>query len=151
MAEEFANGHYRRVLIVRSVHEGEPGVEHGRYASEYLAVVLERCGVPSNAVAVVYFSGVHRDRTMHSALAAQRWFSDRHETVTSFDVVTLGPHARRSRLLYQRAFGKSARVGIIALPDPDYDPRAWWHSSEGVREVLGESLAYAYARFLFWL
>ena len=40
-------------------------------------------------------------------------------------------------------------VGIIAVPNPDYDSRHWWQYSEGVREVIGESIAYSYARFFF--
>jgi hypothetical protein len=62
------------------------------------------------------------------------------------DVITLGPHARRSRLLYQKAFGNAVSLGVISLADPAYDSRYWWRSSEGVREVWGEAVAYLYAR-----
>jgi uncharacterized SAM-binding protein YcdF (DUF218 family) len=65
------------------------------------------------------------------------------------NVVTEGSHARRSRLLFQEAFGPEVKVGIIAFADPQFDPAHWWRTSEGVREVLGESIAYLYARFLF--
>ena len=41
-------------------------------------------------------------------------------------------------------------VGIIAAPNPDYNPAQWWHYSEGVREVVGESIAYVYARLFFY-
>jgi DUF218 domain len=148
-AAAFTNGPYRRLLIVRALYEGEPGVEHGRSAAEYAATVLRRCGVPSNAIATVYFAGAHQDRTYHSAVEVRGWLADQRETVNSFDVITVGPHARRSRLLYQKAFGDKTGVGIIALPDAAYDARHWWRSSEGVRDVLGEALAYLYARFLF--
>ena len=40
-------------------------------------------------------------------------------------------------------------VGIIAVPNPDYDSSRWWRYSEGVKEVVSESVAYLYARFLF--
>ena len=40
-------------------------------------------------------------------------------------------------------------IGIIAIPDPDYDARHWWRYSEGVREILGESIAYLYAAWFF--
>jgi len=63
--------------------------------------------------------------------------------------MTLGPHARRSRLLFQKAFGKEVKVGVISVEDRDYDPAHWWRSSEGVREVLGEAIAYFYAKFFF--
>ena len=35
------------------------------------------------------------------------------------------------------------------VADRDYDPRHWWKSSQGVRSVLDEMIAYGYARFLF--
>ena len=39
-------------------------------------------------------------------------------------------------------------VGIISHPPLDYDPQAWWTTSEGFRKVFSESLAYLYAKFL---
>ena len=53
-------------------------------------------------------------------------------------------------MLFQAALGPDVKVGIISVPDPDYDPAHWWHYSEGVREILGESIAYIYAKFIFW-
>jgi hypothetical protein len=40
-------------------------------------------------------------------------------------------------------------VGVIAAPDPEYDANKWWASSSGVRTLIGETIAYLYARFLF--
>ena len=33
------------------------------------------------------------------------------------------------------------------MGDVAYERRHWWRVSEGVREVLGETIAYIYARF----
>jgi hypothetical protein len=71
-------------------------------------------------------------------------------TVSGIDVVTESLHARRTQFLYQKVFGRHVPVGIIAVPNPDYNPKHWWRYSDGVREVLGESIAYLYARFLFY-
>jgi hypothetical protein len=62
------------------------------------------------------------------------------------NVVTLGTHARRTRFLYREAFGKDSEVGVICVPDRGFDLRFWWRSSQGVRTVLGEAIAYFYAR-----
>jgi hypothetical protein len=53
-------------------------------------------------------------------------------------------------LLYEKAFGKNVVVGIISVPNPDYDVRHWWRYSDGVREVLSESVGYVYARLFFY-
>jgi uncharacterized SAM-binding protein YcdF (DUF218 family) len=62
-------------------------------------------------------------------------------SVRSINIVTEATHAHRTRLLFQKALGKHVQVGIIAVPNPDYDKRRWWWYSEGVRDVLGESIA----------
>jgi len=90
-----------------------------------------------------------RDRTYAEALAVKKWLQDQGASVSSINVLTLGPHARRSRLLFQMAFGPDVEIGVIAVPDREYDPRVWWRYSEGVKEVLSEAAAYFYARFLF--
>jgi UDP-N-acetyl-D-mannosaminuronate dehydrogenase len=36
------------------------------------------------------------------------------------------------------------------FPSPDYDSKHWWRYSDGVREGIGESIAYIYARFFFY-
>ena len=38
---------------------------------------------------------------------------------------------------------------MVAIPANDFDERHWWRSSQGVRIVIGEVLAYGYARLLF--
>jgi len=65
------------------------------------------------------------------------------------NLVTLGPHARRSWLLYQEAFGDDVKIGVIPLENRSYDPSRWWCSSEGFRDVISEAIAWFYARFLF--
>jgi len=148
-ASEFASGHYQRVLVVRPVYDTVDKYESGRYSGDYMAASLVQCGVPHDSVDTLFCSVVEKDRTYHSALAVKHWLEQNGVWVKSIDVATLGPHARRSRLLYEKAFGKDTKVGVIALQDKNYDPNHWWRSSEGVREVLGEGIAYIYARFFF--
>ena len=40
-------------------------------------------------------------------------------------------------------------VQVIRNPFTPFDAAHWWRSSEGVREILGESIAYLYAKFIF--
>jgi len=46
-------------------------------------------------------------------------------------------------------FEKESEIGVIAVPDRDYDAKRWWSSSEGVRDVIDELVAYVYARLIF--
>ena len=94
---------------------------------------------------------VERDRTYHTAIAAKEWFVRQPLLPRSFDIVTIGPHARRSRFTFRQVFGNAFKIGVIALSDRLYDPNHWWETSEGVREVQGEAAAYIYAHiYLLW-
>ena len=91
-----------------------------------------------------------RDRTYTSARALANWFSDHRPRVRAINVLTESVHARRTRLLFETALGDRIKVGIIAVGNPDYDAKHWWRYSEGVRDVISESIAYVYAKLFFW-
>lgn len=147
---EFRSGHYRGILttgceILNGVNV-EPGDNHAKYAADR----LKWLGFAPARVEAVPAEGRHRNRTYLSAVALREWFTERDIPVKAIDVLTVGAHARRSRLLYDKAFRGRVAVGSIAVTDREYDPVQWWKSSEGVREVVGEGLAYLYARIFFW-
>ena len=118
------------------------------YASVSRARLL-RVGVPAGRVQMVPCWDAQRDRTYSSALALRDWARTNHVELRAMNVATLGAHARRSRLLFQKAFGPDVKVGIISLPNDSFDARHWWQYSEGFKEVLSEGAAYFYVRFLF--
>jgi uncharacterized SAM-binding protein YcdF (DUF218 family) len=113
-------------------------------------VTLRKLGAKQNVVTPVPAPLVRTDRTFASALAVKDWLSQRRIPITALDVLTVGAHARRTRLLFQKALGDNILVGVIAAPNSRYDANEWWTSSAGVRTLIGEALAYLYARFLFY-
>jgi uncharacterized SAM-binding protein YcdF (DUF218 family) len=149
--EEFRRGSYERIFTT-----GGPVVGNGGYVNDYQtsasvgAELLKKFGVPSEAVQMVPSHVTGRDRTYSSALALRDWLQDHSMSVRSFNIVTEDFHARRTRLLYEKAFGEDVAIGIIAVPTPDYDANRWWRYSDGVREAVGESVAYLYARLFFF-
>ena len=150
VASEFRQGHYQHVLVVKPIYEEiKDNYESGRYAADYIANFLVEYGVPQDRVRTVFCPVTRRDRTYFSALASKKWLAQNRIAVKAIDAVTLGPHARRSRLLYEKALGKQVSVGVIALQEWEYDPAHWWRSSRGTREMLGEGVAYLYARLFF--
>jgi hypothetical protein len=82
-------------------------------------------------------------------VALKNWLRQHGIVHTNINVITIGTHARRSRLLCGKAFGTGCKIGIICLEDHNYDPKRWWESSAGVRAVIGESIGYVYARLFF--
>ena len=146
-AAQFHKGNYRKVIAV-GVTQEDAGMERDlpeHFGSERLI----QFGVSSDLVVTTSSEEVYRDRTFHSAMAVKEWLKQQGLRTTSIDVVTLGPHARRSRLLYEKALGDEVAVGVISLEDRWFDPDHWWRSSAGVRSVVDESIAYLYARIFF--
>ena len=122
--------------------------EYSTYA-ELAAASLGRLGVNPSVIVPVPAPPVQTDRTFASALAVSDWLSKSNTPVTSLDVFSMGAHARRTQWLFQSALGDSIPAGVLAATHPGYDPKKWWASSAGVRTLIGESIAYIYARFLF--
>ena len=145
--EVYGRGHYQRVISAGAIPDF--ALSNGR-PREFAAVgSLEAAGIPRSVIVEALGAPVHQDRTYHSAINVRRWLASQGITSASVDVVTLGPHARRSRLLFEKALGTGVRVGVLAAPDPRVDLAHWWRTSEGVRSVLGETIAYVYARLFF--
>jgi len=148
--KEFQSGRYEKVFTT-----GGPVVGTGGYINDFNtsasvgAELLIKAGLPSEVLQMVPSHVSGRDRTYSSALALREFFQTNGVAAENFNVLTEDVHARRTWLLFQKAFGRDVKVGIIAVPDPDYDPKRWWRYSEGVREVLGESIAYLYAEIFF--
>ncbi|HAV65222.1 MAG TPA: cytosine deaminase [Verrucomicrobiales bacterium] len=130
------------------LEKGAPLSEYRTYA-ELGAAVIAALGVATNAVHAVPAPDVRRDRTYTSAVALREWFAGQGRGVKQLTVVSVGAHARRTRLLYEFAFGPEVRIGVICVPDREYEPDRWWASSAGVRDVVDETVAYLYARFVF--
>lgn len=148
---EFNLGHYKRVLTTGGPIEGM-GSSNSIYNTDAYqsAALLRKAGIPDDMVQSVPSRFVGRDRTYSSAVTLRDWMQSNKLQIQSFNVLTEDAHARRTWMLFQKAFGKSAAVGIISVPNPDFDPTHWWRTSEGVREVIDESVAYLYAKLFFW-
>jgi hypothetical protein len=153
--EEFKTGSYQRVFTTGGPVEGGGGYTNDYNTSasvgaEGLKKFGRKFGVPEDVIQMAPSHVNSRERTYSSAIALRDWFRDHNLAIHSFNVLTEGCHARRTQFLYQEALGKNVTVGIIAVANPDYDPKDWWRYSDGFREVMGESIAYIYAKFLFY-
>ena len=149
--EEFRSKSYQRVFTTGGPVEGTGGYINDYNTSASVgADLLRKSGLPNESLQMVPSRVMDRDRTYGSAVALRNWFREHNMPVRSINVVTEDVHARRTCLLFQKALGHNVAVGVIAVPNPDYDPRHWWRYSEGVKDVFAESVAYIYARLLFF-
>jgi uncharacterized SAM-binding protein YcdF (DUF218 family) len=149
--DEFRSGSYERVFTTGGPVQGTGGYTNDYNTSASVgADRLRKSGLANGSVQMVPSRVMDRDRTYGSAVALRNWFRDHNMAVSGIDIVTEDLHARRTRLIFQKALGDKVAVGVIAIPNPDYDARHWWRYSEGLKEVLSETAAYVYARLLFY-
>ena len=149
--KEFQNNHYQRVFTTGGPVGGSGGYINDFYTTASVgADLLKKCGLPDERLQMVPSRVMDRDRTYGSAVALRNWLRDHNMAVSSIDVVTEDLHARRTRLLFQKAFGKDVQIGIIAVPNVDYPAKRWWRYSQGLKDVVSEFAAYLYARLLFF-
>jgi hypothetical protein len=146
---EFRSGKYS-ILITT----GTP-IEAGALLADYgntarvAAESLKKLGFDSSKLAVVETGEIMHDRTYNSGIALKQWLRLHRPETKAVNLMTMGVHGARSKVMFQAALGDSIRVGIISLPNLFYGPRDWWHSSKGVREVMNEAFGYFYVKLFF--
>jgi hypothetical protein len=136
----FEEGGYRRMLVTGGpLLKGYALTRYQTYAA-LAAAALADMGLNPALMVEIPGPPVLRDRTYASARAVGDWLAANGFGAGRLDILTQGPHARRTWTLYQLALGPGWTCGVIAVPPLDYDPGRWWLSSEGVDAVIGEAI-----------
>lgn len=145
---EFENGSYNKIATT-----GGP-LPRGYYLAEYKtfaelsAATLKALGLEKEKLVAVPAPEVIKDRTFASAVTFRQWLSHSNLNVQSINLYTFDVHTRRSWLIFKKVLAPKIKTGAIAAKTRDYQPDKWWVSSEGVRLVISEVIAYIYARFV---
>lgn len=146
--KEFRTGAYEAVVATGGPVEGSGGYTNDFNTSASVgADLLKKNGLPTGVLFMAPSRVMDRDRTYASGVALRRWLASQNVNVRGINIVTENTHARRSRLLFKKALGGKINVGIIAVDNPDYDPKRWWSYSAGVKDVVSEGFSYLYAVF----
>jgi len=146
---EFRRHHYDKVYVTGGpLLAGALLSEYPDFAAEG-AARLRQLGLAADSIQVVPAPRARSDAIYEEAAALADWLRRHNVRPTSVNLVAEGPNARRFRLMFEKALGKGVRIGVVALRPRGFDPAQWWQSSEGVRSVTSEILAYFYARCFF--
>lgn len=146
---EFERGHYRMLYVTGGpIEKGAPFSEYKSWA-ELGAATLRKMGAQDVLIKAVPSAFVKKDRTFASAIALRSMLQKKTSENVNLNLITLGAHAKRSQMLFQKVFGESSHVGIIAIDDLSFDSKRWWASSSGFRSVVDESIAFIYAMLVF--
>jgi hypothetical protein len=145
----FRAGSYERVLTTGGPLHSWRGTPNDSTYAHRAADYLIRHGLSTVPVTPVPSPITHQDRTYTSAQMVRAWARRSGVALEKLDVLSRGPHARRSRFLYEEAFGPDVRIGVIAVRPEDYPVAGWWHTSTGALDVAQQAAGFFWVKFFF--
>ncbi len=145
----FRRGDYEKIVCTGVQIETGSYIQQFKSYPEMTAQRLRKMGIPEEKIIVTVAAAAKKDRTYMSAVALREAFMAYNLESRDLHLITVGPHGRRSRMLFQKALGPQYNIGVTCLEPSSYDPEDWFTNSEGVRGVIGEALAYTYAKLFF--
>jgi len=142
-------GNYNRIVTTGGPVEARRGCAARSSYAALAASYLKAHGLNDVEVTAVPAPASAQDRTYLSAVMVRDWATTNDVTLGALDLFSAGAHARRSRILYQMAFGPSVAVGVLSARPRDYDPRHWWRTSAGATSVIEETLGLLWTACCF--
>lgn len=139
--QEFESAPYQVLISAGALTNHRWGTQRWNFATLGRDYLLRR-GFPAEKVWEAPARATAAQRTYESALAVKRALTERNLQPTAVNVVTLGAHARRSRLIFARVLGPDIKVGVISWRPQAENALRWWQSSERAEDFLKESVAY---------
>lgn len=140
----FNAGHYEMIVTTGGpIERWQELIGISNYA-DLAARYLRQQGLGAAELVSIPSPASAQDRTYLSAVSVRLWTDKNHGSISKVDVFSSGVHARRSQLLYGLALGEKAQIGVLSAIPTEYEPERWWHSSVGVKAILGEVVGLAW-------
>gem|GEM_PF-460375 len=153
--DQYRHGDYSLLVTTGGpITDAWAGAEPFEKYADRAAQFFRDHGIEASDVVAVSSKGRLRDRTWQSAISVRNWLSQSNLGIDALDVISEGPHTRRSWQLYRRAFGQQSdvagiEIGIVSATPAAYDPTVWWRTSSGTKRVLSEAIAWAWTSCCF--
>ena len=147
-AAEFNQRGYQYVVATGGLATGEGWGEAGWSYAEGAGHELIRSGIPQERIIVAPSRDTESQRTYESAVAVCRALQARGIHPKALNIFTLGPHARRSRLVFAKVQGPETEVGVVGWTQSGYQTLPWWRSSDRAKELLTETAGYIFEALL---
>lgn len=98
---------------------------------------LMSMGIDSSQIKATPGKRVIINRTLTSALSFRDWLKTSKLDIKGINIISLGAHTRRTWMIYNKILHKKYEVGIISLPDYDFNQSGSYRLLKTVREALG--------------
>jgi len=140
---EFERGKYQRLIVTGGL-TGHTWARERWSVTEIAQRDLLRLGFDEDKLLLAPCDDVENQRTYVSAVAARQTIEKHRLAVHAINVISRGPHARRTHSVYSKVFGPKIAVGVISWNPYASHGRAWWRSSTRAKELLDETFGWAY-------
>jgi hypothetical protein len=94
-------------------------------------------GIDSAKVTAVPGAMVNINRTLTSALAFRDWLNKSDINIKGLNIISLGAHTRRTWMIYNKILKERYPIGIISVPDYNYNRSNINKLFKTIRETLG--------------
>jgi len=143
--QEFRKGTYQHIFIVGEAIGAQGELVGIVGPSSHTLIEL---GIDPSLITEVPVPSKKWHKTWSQALAFRKYVVRSNYPIKAVNVFTLGVHARKSQLLYQRALGPEIQVGVISARHYKRSFRPWWLLPEGIFAVAKHSISYLDALLL---
>jgi uncharacterized protein len=144
----YKENNYERLIVTGVPIVNYEFISPYRNTAEATILALKHYGIHDSIYLADIPINIFVDRTYHTAVATKLLF-DENNWPKNFNIYSVGVHARRSRLMFRKAFGAEYKIGIFAPRDRTFLPHYWWKSSKGFRNVSNEFVATVFVSLFF--
>jgi hypothetical protein len=94
-------------------------------------------GISPSRIIAIPGNKVKINRTLTSALAFRDWLKTTNIDIKGINIISMGTHARRTWMTYNKVMNENYDIGIIALPDYNNNHSRINRFLETIRQTLG--------------
>ena len=145
--QEFRKGKYNHIFVVGDSLAYDPKRQYKDGLEDITHTIIESGIDPSHVTAIRTPPKIWH-KTWSQALAFRNYLARSNYPVKAINVFTLGVHARKSHLLYQRALRPGIKVGVISAIHCKRSYGPWWLTLSGIYGMFKNSIAYLDALLL---
>lgn len=98
---------------------------------------LMSMGIDSTQIKAAPGKRVIINRTLTSAVSFRDWLKTTKIDIKGINIISLGAHTRRTWMIYNKILHKKYEIGIISLPDYDFNHSRLYRLLKTIRETLG--------------
>jgi hypothetical protein len=106
-------------------------------SAQYARNRLLSMGLDSSLLIAIPGHKVKINRTLTSALAFRDWLKTADININGIKIISMGTHARRTWMTYNRVLNEKYKIGIISLPDYKYNRSKIVRFLKTIRETFG--------------